>query len=125
MEDFNLVIKELISKDIEDIKIEVPESIKEEFDATADNYIKVGNLLDAIKVFAITNHTPRSIETGNLSIKEKKPYEALYGFYYANDPISLNKVGFELLNIPDVGAALKAFKRANNLEMIEFLVKNF
>jgi hypothetical protein len=122
MEDFNLVLKELISKDL---NIDVPDSMKIQFDKTADNYVKTGNLLDAIKVFTLTRNKTKLMETANLCLKENKPYEAYYGFYAANDPENLNKVGYILLKIPDVSMALRAFRQANNQEMILFLSENF
>lgn len=125
MEDFNLIIKDLISKDLDSLKLEIPESLKMEFEKTADNYIKNGNLLEAIKVFVITKNKQRLIQTANLCLKENKPYDALCGFYYSEDVESLNKVGFILLQIPDVESAFKAFKKANNREMIDFLKTNF
>ena len=123
MEDFNLILKDLINKDIE--KIVVPEKIRSEFDSTAERYIKDGNFMDAIKVFALTRNKEKLVHTANFCIKENKPYEAFYGFYYAEDIEGLNKIGFILLQIPDIEAAFKAFKKANNKEMIEFLTKNF
>ena len=123
MEDFNLVVKELISKGIENVII--PETIKSNFDQTAENYIKNGNLLDAIKVFALTKNNKKLIETADLCLKENKPYEAFYGFYYANESEGLNKVGFIFLQIPDIEKALKSFKLAKNNEMIKFLEENF
>ncbi|MBI2148706.1 hypothetical protein HYU23_03420 [Candidatus Woesearchaeota archaeon] len=123
MEDFNLVIKELINKNIEDISL--PEHMRKEFEKTAERYIKNGNHLDAIKVFAITKNKDKLIETANICLKEEKPYEAFHGFYYAGDSENLNKIGFVLLQIPDIKTAFKAFEKAKNKEMIEFIMKNF
>ena len=123
MEDFNLVIKDLINKNTKEIT--VPEEIKHEFEKTADHYIQNGNFLDAMKVFALTKNKEKLIKTAELSLKENKPYDAFYGFYYADDVEQLNKVGFILLQIPDIETALKAFRKSNNQEMINFIVKNF
>ena len=115
MEDFNLVVKELINKNIEEINL--PENMREEFEKTAERYVKNGNYLDAIKVFVLTKN--------NLCLKENKPYDAFHGFYYSNDTENLNKMGFILLQIPDIETAFKAFKKAENKEMIDFIEKNF
>lgn len=123
MEDFNLVIKELITKGIE--KVDVPQELVVEFEKTAERYIENGNFLDAIKVYALTKNKNKLIETSNLSLKEEKPYDAFQGFCYANDPANLDRMGFIMLQIPDVETALKCFQRSNNQEMIEFITKNF
>ncbi len=123
MEDFNLVIKELISKDIAEVSL--PDNLKEDFEKTAEKYIQDGNLLEAIKVFALTKNDQKLIHTSNLCLKENKPYEALQGFLYSQDIEHINKIGFIMLQIPDVRSALIAFKKSNNQEMIEFITKNF
>ncbi len=123
MEDFNLIVKELIGKDIE--KVSLPPELVTEFEKTAERYIQNGNFLDAIKVYALTNNKDKLIATSNLSLKEEKPYDAFQGFCYAKDPENLNKIGFVMLKVPDVETALKAFSRAGNQEMIDFITKNF
>ena len=119
MEDFNLVVKELINKNIEEINL--PENMREEFEKTAERYVKNGNYLDAIKVFVLTKNKEKLIETANLCLKENKPYDAFHGFYYSNDTENLNKMGFILLQIPDIETAFKAFKKAENKKMIDFI----
>ena len=122
MKDFNLVLKELIKK--EDINITISDDLKKEFELTAQRYIKNENLLDAIKVFAITKNKQKLIETADLCLKNNKFYEALYGYCYADDKENLNKVGFIFLNLPDIKAALNSFKKAENKEMVLFLELN-
>ena len=123
MEDFNLVIKELINKNIEEV--DLPENLRENFEKTAEKYIKDGNLLEAIKVFTLTKNKEKLIHTSNLCLKENKPYEALQGFLYSKDIEKLNKIGFIMLQLSDIKSALIAFKKADNQEMVEFITKNF
>lgn len=124
MEDFNLVLQELITKDVENLNIPLSDSLKKDFESTAQRYVENGNLLNAIKVFAITKNKAKLIETANICLKQNLPYEAFTGFYHANDQEQLNKIGFIMLQIPDVETALKAFKEARNQEMILFLESN-
>ena len=125
MEDFNLILRELMKKDdIEKINIPLSENLKKEFETTAERYIKNGNLLDAIKVFALIKNKEKLISTSELCLKDNSPYESLQGFLYANSPEHLNKIGFVMMQIPDVNNALIAFKKAKNFEMINFIELN-
>ena len=48
MEDFNLILKELIKK--EEVNILIPEDLKKEFEITAESYIRNRNLLEEPRV---------------------------------------------------------------------------
>ncbi len=125
MEDFNLVLKNLISKDISQINTAAfSESLKTEFDKTAATYVTHGNFLNAIKVFALTGNKNKLIETGNVCLKNNLPYEAFYAFFYADDKENLDKVGNLFMQIPDVENSLKAFKKSGNQEMVMFIEEN-
>ncbi len=125
MEDFNLILKSLISKDLSKVDASaLSESMKKEFEKTADVYVKNGNFIDAIKAFALIRNKERLIETGIVCLKNNLPYDAFYAFYYADDKENLNKVGNIFLQIPDVETALKAFKKAENQAMVSFLEEN-
>jgi len=123
MEDFNLILKELIKR--EEFNSNITDSLKQEFEKTAESYVQKGNLLDATKVFAITKNKEKLIQVAELCLKENKPYDAYSGFYYADDAEGLNKLGYIFLNLPDLNAALKCFKKSNNSEMILFIESNF
>lgn len=124
MEDFSLVLKELVNKDIEKLNLNIPESITLEFEKTADNYLAKDRVLEAIKVFAITKNTKRLVEVGNNCIKTN-PELAFKAFYYSKDKEGLSRTGEEFLKQGDIGRAFQAFKFAENKEMTEFLLKNF
>src|SRR3989344_7031249 len=119
MENFNLILKKLIKK--KEININISEDLRKEFEITAETYINSGNLLDAIKVFAITQNKQKLTEIAEICLKNNKPYEAFHGFYYADDKANLNKIGFIFLGLPDAKLALESFKKADNHEMISFL----
>ncbi len=124
MEDFNLILKELIKKDIEKVNIPLSDNLKNEFESTAERYIKNGNLLDAIKVFVLTKNKDKLITTAKLCLKDNKPYEALQGFLYSDSVEYLNKIGNIMMQIPDVSNALIAFRKAKNFEMVNFIELN-
>lgn len=124
MEDFSLVLKELVNKDIDKINMNIPEKIVLGFEKTADNYLAKDRILEAIKVFAITKNTKKLIEIGNNCLKSK-PELAFKAFYYSKDKEGLSKAGEEFLKQGDMKSAFQAFKLAENKEMTEFLLKNF
>src|SRR3989338_7846653 len=118
MEDFNLILKSLISKDINKVHAELlSESMKKEFDKTADVYVANGNFSNAIKAYAITGNKEKLVDTSLKCLENNQPYDALLCFSFAEDVDNLNKVGFILLQIPDVDSALVAFKKSKNEEM--------
>ncbi|MBS3174655.1 hypothetical protein J4440_02135 [Candidatus Woesearchaeota archaeon] len=125
MDDFNLILKDLISRDLDSLNVSsLTDNMKLEFEKTAETYIKNKNYLDAIKVFVITGNKNRLILTGNMCLNENRHYEAFYAFYYSESKNELNKIGERLLQIPDVKTALKAFKKAENSEMTSFIEAN-
>lgn len=125
MEDFNLVLRDLISKDIEKIKIQIPESLKTEFETTAENYLKKDLIFEAIKVFAITKNADRLKNIGEECITKNKPELAFKAFYFAKDKEGLSKAGMEFIKSAETNKALQAFILSENKEMIEFITKNF
>ena len=125
MEDFNLILKNLISRDIEDVNINyLTLEIKNGFEKTADSYVKNKNYLDAIKVFKIIDNKEKLNEVGNICFFEGRLYDSFYAFYYSDNKEKLNKIGEELLKIPDVENALKCFRKSENNSMVEFIEKN-
>ena len=124
MEDFNLILKELMKKDFKNLNAPFSENLLKEFELTADRYIKNGNLLDAIKVFVITKNKEKLISTSELCLKDNRPYDALQGFLYAGSIEHLNKIGNIMMSIPDVNNALIAFRKAGNAEMVNFIELN-
>jgi len=125
MEDFNLVLRELINKDIEKINLDLPQDIIIEFEKTADNYLNKYMTLEAIKVFAITNNVDKLNIIGNDCILKDKPDLALKAFYYSKNKGGLSKTGMEFLKLGEIENGLIAFKLANDQEMIDFITKNF
>ena len=51
---FFIFLKELIKR--EEFNSNITDSLKQEFEKTAESYVQKGNLLDATKVFAITKN---------------------------------------------------------------------
>ena len=126
MEDFNLVLQNLISKDLSGLHTELlSDNLKIEFDKTADVYAKNKNFRNAIKAYAITGNKEKLISTGLKCLEENLPYDAFLSFFYADKPDYLNKIGFILLKIPDVHTSLEAFRKGGNNEMISFIESNF
>jgi len=115
MEDFNLILKELMKKDFKNLNAPFSENLLKEFELTADRYIKNGNLLDAIKVFVITKNKEKLISTSELCLKDNRPYGSIE---------HLNKIGNIMMSIPDVNNALIAFRKAGNAEMVNFIELN-
>ncbi len=125
MEDFTLVLRELINKDVEKIKIDLPETAKLEFEKTAENFLNKDLTLEAIKVFALTKNMKRLDEIGFDCIKNAKPGLSFKAFYFSGNKEGLNKTGEEFLKQGEIENALSSFRLAENNEMVEFLVKNF
>lgn len=125
MEDYTLILRELMKKDIEKINFSVTEEVKKEFEKTAENYLIKDMILEAIKTFALTKNIEKLTKIGNDCIKNKKIELALKAFYYAKNKEGLNKTGEEFLKQGEINNALFAFKFAENKEMTEFLSKNF
>lgn len=125
MEDFTLILQELVNKDPEKLNINLPENIVLEFEKTADNFLTKDRILEAIKVFAITKNIKKLSEIGNICLKDSKLEFAFKAFYYSKDKGGLNKVGEEFLKQSEIENAFQAFKLADNKEMTEFIIKNF
>ena len=125
METYNLLLKNLLSKDLTKIKTEnLSQSLKKEFEIAAEGYIKIGNYKDAIGTFAITKNEDKLIMLGRICLNENRVYEAFQAFYYANDKKNLNEVGESFLKMPDIKLALEAFRKSENNEMVKFFETN-
>lgn len=125
MEDYTLILRELIKKDTEKVNFSVTEEVKKEFEKTAENYLTKDMTLEAIKTFALTKNTEKLNNIGNDCIKNKKIDLALRAFCYSKNKEGLNKTGEEFLKQGEINNALLAFKFAENKEMVEFLSINF
>ena len=125
MEDFSLVLKEILKKDVEKIKIELSPHLKEEFEKTAEAYIRRGLVLEAIKTLALTKSTEKLIKIGKNCLATSEVDFAFKAFYFAKDKEGLNKTGIEYLRKAEIQNALLSFKLAENTEMIDFIETNF
>ncbi len=125
MQDFNLVLRELINRDVEKEPVEIPFSLVEKFEQTADNFFEKDFILEAIKAFALTKNKNKLIQIGNNCISRDKKEFAFQAFYFAKDVQGLDKVGNEFLKNGEVEKALMSFKLADNKEMVEFIESNF
>lgn len=123
MEDFNLVLRELVKKP--ETSIEIPENLKKEFETTAQKYIEKDMFLEAIKAFALTKNESKLIELGNLCLTKNKPELSFKAFYFAKNKEGMSEAGMMFLNQEEPRKALECFKAADNQEMIEFVEKNF
>src|SRR3989344_7793389 len=112
MEDFSLVLKEVIKKDVEKINIELSESLKEEFDKTAENYLKRGLVSDAMKVFYLTKNTEKLIKIGNECLKRKELDSAFQAFYLAKNREGLDKTGTAFMANGEIKNELASFRFA-------------
>ena len=125
MEDFNLVVRELINQNQDIKKISIPKELIPEFETTAENYLTKESFLEAIKVFAITKNKDKLNQIGKTCLEDKKPEMAFKAFYYSQNKEGLSKTGDEFLKQGEINNALESFQLAENKEMIEFLVQNF
>ena len=125
MEDFSLILKEILKKDIEKIKIDLSPSLKEEFEKTAEAYIKRGLVLEAIKTLALTKNSEKLIQVGQKCLTNSEVDFAFKAFYFAKDKEGLSKAGEEYLRKAEIQNALLSFKLAENKEMTDFIEQNF
>ncbi|HLC86159.1 MAG TPA: hypothetical protein VJG30_02655 [Candidatus Nanoarchaeia archaeon] len=125
MEDYTLILKDLLKKDLSEIQTQgLSENLKKEFEKTAENFIQKEFYEDAIKTFAITKNFERLEKLGNELILKNKLNYALKSFLYSKNKEGLDKVGMALISNGDVKEAYLAFKNSDNIEMIKFIEKN-
>src|SRR3989338_717471 len=125
MEDYTLILKDLLKKDLSEIQTQgLSENLKKEFEKTAENFIQKEFYEDAIKTFAITKNFERLEKLGNELILKNKLNYALKSFLYSKNKECLDKVGMALISNGDVKEAYLAFKNSDNIEMIKFIEKN-
>lgn len=125
MEDFNLVLRDLVEKDIPRLKQNLPESLKLNFEVTANNYLAKDQVLEAIKAFAITDNKEKLNEIGFNCIKKGQRELAFKAFCYSENKEGLSAVGIEFMKQGEVTKATEAFKLAENKEMVSFFTENF
>ncbi len=125
MEDFSLVLNKLVDKNPENIRVNLSEGLKKEFEKTAFNYLERGMIEEAVKVFAMTKNIERLRKIGEFCISKRNLKCAFMAFYYAKDINGLNKTGEEYMKNAEIKNALLSFQLAENKEMVKFLEKNF
>ena len=120
MEDYTLLLKDLLKKDVNDIKVEgLSERMKKEFENTAENFILKEAYEEAVKTFALTKNFDKLNKLGNELISKNKLNYALKAFLY-----SKNKDGLLLMSNGDLNEAYLAFKNSGNVEMTRFIEEN-
>ena len=122
MEDFNLIVKELISKETE---VRIPETLIPKLEETAENYLKKEQIIDAIKVFILTKNKKKLITLGKKAIEETKLEVAFLALKNTENLEEINNLANAFMKQNQLKLALECFKLAQNKEMIEFLVENF
>lgn len=125
MEDFNLVLRDLVEKDIPKLRQNLPENLKKNFEITANNYLKKDQVLEAIKAFAIINNKEKLNEIGFSCIKKGQRELAFKAFCYSENKEGLSTAGIEFMKQGEINKASEAFKLADNREMIAFFTENF
>ena len=125
MEDFTIILRELIQKEIGLLDIKVPESAKLEFEKTAENFFGKEMFLESIKVFAITKNEKRLNEIGNFCLDKNRLEYAFKAFYFTKNREGLDKTGMKFIKQADIKNAYSCFKLSENQEMISFIETNF
>jgi len=125
MEDYTLLLKDLLKKDVNDIKVEgLSERMKKEFENTAENFILKEAYEEAVKTFALTKNFDKLNKLGNELISKNKLNYALKAFLYSKNKDGLDKVGMLLMSNGDLNEAYLAFKNSGNVEMTRFIEEN-
>lgn len=125
MEDYTLILKDLLKKDLSEIQTQgLSENLKKEFEKTAENFIQKEFYEDAIKVFAITKNKERLKRLGEELLQKNKLVYSLKAFLNSENKDGLNKIGMTLMSNGDVKEAYMAFKHSENTEMIRFIEEN-
>ncbi|MFA4887200.1 MAG: hypothetical protein WC595_03230 [Candidatus Nanoarchaeia archaeon] len=122
---FLIIVKKFLEEGTFRDLSQLPPSEKANFDRAAQVLCEREFLIDAARVWQMTNNTEKLKLLAEECLKQKKLEPALVSFNALRDKEGLERTGYAFLQIPEVHNALRAFEAADDTMMVSFLKANF
>ena len=123
----NPIIEKILKEGIKSVNLSMldDQSRKNILTDVGEKLYRQGRLLEAIEMLAKSGDMERLEKLGNLFASEGKAELATLCFIGLKDKEKLNALAVSCIEIQNYALAAKAYEAADNIQMADFIKKNF